>query len=108
MTNPLAPSSLNGRRALVTGSSRGIGADTVAMLAEAGASVVVNFRNKEKRALQLVEKIEAAGGSAVAVGADLTDPASVKTLFDTIQSKLGGLDILVLNASGGMESEVGS
>jgi 3-oxoacyl-[acyl-carrier protein] reductase len=104
VTSPLTPGSLNGRRALVTGSSRGIGADTVTMLAEAGAQVVVNFRNKEKRALQLVEKIEAAGGSAIAVGADLTDAVSVATLFATIAERLGGLDILVLNASGGMES----
>lgn len=109
MTNPLASAplaagSLSGRRALVTGSSRGIGADTVTMLAAAGAEVVVNFRNKEKRALQLVEKIEAAGGSAIAVGADLTDADSVAALFATIAEKLGGLDILVMNASGGMES----
>ncbi|MHB1172685.1 MAG: SDR family oxidoreductase [Lacisediminihabitans sp.] len=104
MTNPLAPGSLTGKRALVTGSSRGIGADTVAYLAGAGASVVVNYRNKEKRALQLVEKIEAAGGTAIAVGADLTDAASVASLFATIAARWGGLDILVLNASGGMES----
>ncbi|MCU1403528.1 MAG: short-chain dehydrogenase, partial [Microbacteriaceae bacterium] len=77
MTNPLAPGSLEGRRALVTGSSRGIGADTAGYLAEAGASVVINYRNKEKRALQLVEKIESAGGKAIAVGADLTDPDSI-------------------------------
>ncbi|TXN31844.1 SDR family oxidoreductase [Lacisediminihabitans profunda] len=104
MTNPLAAGSLDGLRALVTGSSRGIGADTATYLAEAGASVVINFRNKEARALKLVDKIVAAGGSAIAIGADLTDPASVATLFDTIQSEWGGLDILVLNASGGMES----
>lgn len=104
MTNPLAAGSLNGLRVLVTGSSRGIGADTATYLAEAGASVVINFRNKEARALKLVDKIVAAGGSAIAIGADLTDPASVATLFDTIQTEWGGLDILVLNASGGMES----
>jgi NAD(P)-dependent dehydrogenase (short-subunit alcohol dehydrogenase family) len=104
VTNPLAPGSLEGRRALVTGSSRGIGADTAGYLAEAGASVVINYRNKEKRALQLVEKIEAAGGKAIAVGADLTDPESVARLFATIAAEWGGLDILVLNASGGMES----
>ena len=74
MTNPtasapLAPGSLDGVRALVTGSSRGIGADTASLLAAAGAKVVVNFRNKEKRALQLVDKIEAAGGTAIAIGA---------------------------------------
>lgn len=104
MTNPLAAGSLDGLRALVTGSSRGIGADTATYLAEAGASVVINFRNKEARALKLVDKIVAAGGSAIAIGADLTDPASVASLFDTIQTEWGGLDILVLNASGGMES----
>jgi 3-oxoacyl-[acyl-carrier protein] reductase len=104
VTNPLAAGSLTGKRALVTGSSRGIGADTVTMLAEAGAKVVVNFRNKEKRALQLVEKIEANGGEAIAVGADLTDAASVDGLFSRIRDEFGGLDILVMNASGGMEA----
>ncbi|MFM9921056.1 SDR family oxidoreductase [Lacisediminihabitans sp. H27-G8] len=104
MTNPLAPGSLDGLRALVTGSSRGIGADTVSFFAEAGASVVINYRNKEARANKLVDKIVAAGGSAVAIGADLTDPSSVAAMFDTIQSEMGGLDILVMNASGGMES----
>ncbi|MEO7124463.1 MAG: SDR family oxidoreductase [Lacisediminihabitans sp.] len=104
MTNPLAPGSLSGKRALVTGSSRGIGADTAAYLADAGASVVINFRNKEKRALQLVSKIEASGGTAIAVGADLTDATSVTAMFDTVTDAWGGLDILVLNASGGMEA----
>jgi len=103
----LSPESLAGKRALVTGSSRGIGADTVGLLAAAGARVVVNYRNKEKRALQLVEKIEADGGTAIAVGADLTDPDSVATMFDTVKAAWGGLDILVLNASGGMESGMG-
>ncbi|HEV7950331.1 MAG TPA: SDR family oxidoreductase, partial [Glaciihabitans sp.] len=104
MSNPLKPGSLAGKRALVTGSSRGIGADTVSYFADAGATVVVNFRNKEARALKLVSAIEAAGGSALAVGADLTDETSVAGLFSTIKDELGGLDILVLNASGGMES----
>jgi NAD(P)-dependent dehydrogenase (short-subunit alcohol dehydrogenase family) len=102
--NPLAPGSLNGKRALVTGSSRGIGADTVGYFAEAGASVVINYRNKEARARKIADGIIAAGGSALAVGADLTDPESVSGMFATVQEQLGGLDILVLNASGGMES----
>jgi len=89
---------------LVTGSSRGIGADTVTYFAEAGARVVINYRNKEARALKLVAALEANGAEAIAVGADLTDPASVITLTDAITSSYGGLDILVLNASGGMES----
>jgi NAD(P)-dependent dehydrogenase (short-subunit alcohol dehydrogenase family) len=104
VSNPLAPSSLTGKRALVTGSSRGIGADTVGYFAEAGASVVINYRNKEARARKLAHAIEASGGTAIVVGADLTDPDSVSAMFDTVEERLGGLDILVLNASGGMES----
>jgi len=104
VSNPIELGSLSGKRALVTGSSRGIGADTVKFLAEAGASVVINYRNKEARALKLVAEIEAGGGTAIAIGADLTDASSVETLFSEIQEKLGGLDILVMNASGGMES----
>ena len=107
MSTPLSPHSLDGKRALVTGSSRGIGARTVGYFAEAGARVVVNFRNKEKRALQFVEKIEAAGDSAIAIGADLTDTTSVAAMFETVKSAWGGLDILVLNASGGMELGMG-
>lgn len=107
MSTLLNAHSLDGKRALVTGSSRGIGADTVGYLAEAGARVVVNFRNKEKRALQLVEKLEASGATAIAVGADLTDASSVAAMFETIREQWGGLDILVLNASGGMEAGMG-
>jgi NAD(P)-dependent dehydrogenase (short-subunit alcohol dehydrogenase family) len=104
VSNPLAPGSLSGRRALVTGSSRGIGADTVTYFAEAGARVVINYRNKEARALKLVASLEEKGAEAIAVGADLTDPADVARLAETITESYGGLDILVLNASGGMES----
>ncbi|PPF63705.1 short chain dehydrogenase [Clavibacter michiganensis] len=91
------------KRVLVTGSSRGIGADTVSYFAAAGARVAINFRNKEARALKLAAKIAEDGGEAITVGADLTDPDSVAQLFERIQSEFGGLDVLVLNASGGME-----
>jgi NAD(P)-dependent dehydrogenase (short-subunit alcohol dehydrogenase family) len=104
VSNPLAPGSLSGKRALVTGSSRGIGADTVTYFAEAGARVAINYRNKEARALKLVTQIEDAGGSAIAIGADLTEPVSVRGLVEAVREEFGGLDILVLNASGGMES----
>ena len=73
----LPPESLRGVRALITGSSRGIGAETAGYLAAAGAKVVINYRNKEARALKVVAGIEARGGEAIAIGADLTDPASV-------------------------------
>ena len=107
MSTPLAPGSLAGIRALVTGSSRGIGADTARYLAEAGAGVVINYRNKEARALKLVAEIEAAGGTAFAVGADLTNPDDVARFVEEVRTALGGLDLLVLNASGGMEAGMG-
>ena len=107
VSNPLAPGSLSGKRALVTGSSRGIGADTVNYFAEAGAKVVVNFRNKEARAQKIVDAIIANGGEAIAVGADLTDRESVAAMFAQAQEAFGGLDILVMNASGGMEAGMG-
>jgi NAD(P)-dependent dehydrogenase (short-subunit alcohol dehydrogenase family) len=99
--------SLAGKRVLITGSSRGIGADTAGYLAAAGASVVINYRNKEARALKVVAGIEDAGGTAIAVGADLTEPESVREMMAAITEAWGGLDILVLNASGGMESGMG-
>ena len=107
MTNPLTPGQLTGARALITGSSRGIGAKTDEYLADAGATVVVNYRNKEARAQKLVDSIEAAGGSAMAVGADLTDPVGVARMIGEIKDQLGGLDLLILNASGGMEADMG-
>lgn len=107
VSNPLAPGSLAGKRALVTGSSRGIGADTVNYFAKAGAKVVVNFRNKEARAQKIVDAIIANGGEAIAVGADLTDRESVAAMFAQAQEAFGGLDILVMNASGGMEAGMG-
>jgi NAD(P)-dependent dehydrogenase (short-subunit alcohol dehydrogenase family) len=105
--NPLAPHSLAGKRALVTGSSRGIGADTAVFLAEAGARVVINYRNKAARAEKIVSNIVGAGGEAIAVGADLTDADSVASMFQTARDAFGGLDILVMNASGGMEAGMG-
>ncbi|CAN5210565.1 SDR family oxidoreductase [soil metagenome] len=107
MNNPLQPGSLAGKNALVTGSSRGIGADTVKYFAAAGANVVINFRNKEARALKLVESINEGGGSAIAIGADLTDTDSLAAMFARVRAELGELDILVMNASGGMESGMG-
>lgn len=107
MNDVLPEGSLEGKRALITGSSRGIGADTAGYLAAAGASVVINYRNKEARALKVVQGIEDAGGTAIAIGADLTDPVSVSEMMAGVTEAWGGLDLLVLNASGGMESGMG-
>ncbi|MEJ6489273.1 SDR family oxidoreductase [Leucobacter sp. USCH14] len=107
MTQILEPGSLAGRRALVTGSSRGVGADTVRYFAQAGADVVVNFRNKAPRAEKLAAEFRELGVRALVQGADLTDRDSVDRMMTAVCEEFGGLDILVLNASGGMESDMG-
>ena len=104
MTDVLPAGSLAGKVALVTGSSRGIGADTVRYLAQAGADVVINYRNKAPRAQKLAEELRELGRTVLVVGADLTDPASVDSMFSQVKNEFGRLDVLVLNASGGMES----
>ena len=101
---PLPESALAGKTALVTGSSRGIGADTARYLAQAGANVVINYRNKAPRAEKLAGELRELGVQVLVVGADLTDAASVQAMFDEVAAVFGGLDVLVLNASGGMES----
>ncbi|WP_322409183.1 SDR family oxidoreductase [Microbacterium invictum] len=104
MSQTLASGSLAGKTALVTGSSRGIGADTVRFLAEAGADVVINYRNKAPRAEKLATQLRELGVRVLVVGADLTDPASVQAMFAEVEREFGRLDVLVLNASGGMEA----
>ncbi|MCQ2000811.1 SDR family oxidoreductase [Arthrobacter zhaoxinii] len=97
---------LQGKAAIVTGSSRGIGAEVARFLAAEGAGVVVNYRQKAPRANKVVAAIEADGGRAVAVGADLTAAEGPAALVAAAQENFGGLDVLVLNASGGMETGV--
>ncbi|MER1998065.1 MAG: SDR family oxidoreductase [Arthrobacter sp.] len=97
---------LEHKAAIVTGSSRGIGAEVAKLLAGEGAGVVVNYRQKAPRANKVVAAIEAAGGRAVAVGADLTSPEGPAALVDAALDSFGSLDVLVLNASGGMETGV--
>jgi NAD(P)-dependent dehydrogenase (short-subunit alcohol dehydrogenase family) len=98
---------LAGKTAIVTGSSRGIGASTAKILAGEGAAVVINYRQKAPRANKVVAEIEAAGGRALAVGGDLTNPEDVEKLAQAALDTFGSLDVLVLNASGGMESGLG-
>ncbi len=100
-------SELNGKTAIVTGSSRGIGAEVAKNLAAGGASVVVNYRQKAPRANKVVQGIIDAGGQAVAVGADLTAAGGAQSLVDAALENFGSLDVLVLNASGGMEADLG-
>lgn len=98
---------LSGKTAIVTGSSRGIGAEVAKNLAAEGAAVVVNYRQKAPRANRIVSGITEAGGRAVAVGADLTSDEGAQALVDAALENFGSLDILVLNASGGMEADLG-
>lgn len=103
MTNPLSAAQLAGKNALVTGSSRGIGADTTSYFAEAGANVVINYRNKAARAEKLATTLRGHGVEVLVSGTDLTDPSSVEAMLAEVREAYGTLDILVLNASGGME-----
>ena len=107
MSQPIPAGSLAGRTALVTGSSRGIGADTATYLAQAGANVVINYRNKAPRAEKLATQLRELGVEVLVVGADLTDAASVADMMAQVKDAFGTLDLLVLNASGGMESGMG-
>ncbi len=89
---------LCGRVALVTGGSRGIGRATALHLARAGATVAVNYRRERQAARDVVAEIEAGGGKAVAIGADVTDYAQAQGLVAQAIADLGGLHILVNNA----------
>lgn len=91
------------RVALVTGASRGIGADTARMLAANGDYVVINYREKAKRARAVVDSIVQAGGSASVLGADVSDSMAVDRMAAEVAEQFGRLDVLVLNASGGLE-----
>ena len=89
---------LNGKVAVVTGASKGIGAAIAEELAREGASVVVNYASSGAQADAIVTKIEAAGGTAKAVRADVSKPAEAKNLVKTAVAEFGKVDILVNNA----------
>ena len=85
---------LTGKTVIVTGSSRGVGADTAQILAAEGANVVVNYRSKAPRAAKIVTSIEEAGGKAIAVQADVTNTADLQNLVQTAVDTYGSLDYL--------------
>jgi 3-oxoacyl-[acyl-carrier protein] reductase len=94
----MTTSSLHGHVALVTGGSRGIGAAIVKMLAEAGAAVAINYRERAPEAETLANGIVAAGGRAVAIAADVSETSAVARLVERAKSELGPVDILINNA----------
>ncbi len=89
---------LSNKIALVTGASRGIGAEIARQLAAAGATVIVNYHSSQQAAEQVVADIEAAGGQAVAMQADVSDFKQAGDMVKAIKKAFGRLDILVNNA----------
>jgi 3-oxoacyl-[acyl-carrier protein] reductase len=86
------------RVALVTGASSGIGAATARLLAARGMRVVVNYLRSSKAAEEVVADIEAAGGQAMAVQADVREAAAIESMVEQVQAAWGGIDVLVHNA----------
>jgi 3-oxoacyl-[acyl-carrier protein] reductase len=94
----MGTSSLRGHVALVTGGSRGIGAAIVKALGEAGCAVAVNYRARAAEAESFAKAIVAAGGKAIAIGADVSKTEAVSAMVARASSELGPVDILVNNA----------
>ena len=92
------PPVLQGQRALVTGASSGIGAAIAKALAVAGARVVINYSSSAERAQAVVQQIEAAGGEALAIGANVSREDEVEAMFARMIAAWGSIDILVNNA----------
>ncbi len=90
--------SLKGKKALVTGASRGIGKGIALAFARQGAMVAVNYRANEAMAQEVVEEIKKMGGSAMAVKADVSQKQEVDMMVSKVASEFGGIDILANNA----------
>jgi NAD(P)-dependent dehydrogenase (short-subunit alcohol dehydrogenase family) len=89
---------LDGKRALVTGGSRGIGAAIALRLAREGADVAITYERSAERAGAVVAEMESLGRRALAIAADSADAAAVRAAVDRTAAELGGLDVLINNA----------
>src|SRR5262249_2595861 len=89
---------LEGKVAVVTGASKGIGASIAQYLAKEGASVVVNYSSSKEAAQKVVSEIAKNGGKAVAIQANVANPKDIERLFSETKKAFGKLDILVNNA----------
>lgn len=92
------PDLLKGQKALVTGSSSGIGEAAARNLAKAGAAVLINYHSEKEAAEKIVSGIRAEGGEAIAVGANVAKEEEVLAMFDQMYQAFGTIDILVSNA----------
>jgi 3-oxoacyl-[acyl-carrier protein] reductase len=88
----------NAKVALVTGASRGIGMAIAERLARDGFKLIINYSETAAPAEALVRKLESAGGQAIAIKADISDPSAVRAMFDAAEAAFGGIDVLVNNA----------
>ncbi len=95
---------LNGKIALVTGASRGVGASVSHLLAASGADVVINFRSKRPRAEEVAALVRAAGRRAFLAQADITRETEIKNMMQ-VAGEAGRIDVLILYASGGLEKD---
>lgn len=89
---------MNNKIAIITGGSRGIGAETAKLLSENGYSVCVNYVKEDSSALRLQDSINSNGGTCLLVKADVSSSRDVTRLFETVDSKLGTVSLLVNNA----------
>ena len=96
---------LENRVALVTGASRGTGASVAELLAERGVDVVINFNSKSRRADEVAERVRSHGRLGLPIPADLTDEVQLQAMMHKVREEFGKLDLLVLNASGGLEKD---
>ena len=98
---------LKGKRALVTGGSRGVGRATALMLARSGADVGIGYRSRDAEAAEVVEEIRTLGVRAFAEAADLVAPEGAERLLERAREEFGGLDLCVANAGVWPVAEVG-
>src|SRR2546423_8724120 len=92
---PMTKDGLRGRAALVTGGSRGIGAAISRALAEAGAAVAINYRERADSAKNLADELRKSGIPAMTMQADVSQPDAVAKMVEVVKSELGAIDILV-------------
>lgn len=97
---------LKGRKALVTGASRGIGRATALLLAQEGADIAINYVSNEQAAQEVAERIEALGRRTLILRGDVGNPHQVEAVFAAIQKRWDGLDVLVNNAGGRCDGTV--